>query len=354
MKKITISALILTASAIFTSCFNPVLNNIRDEVALSASSVQGRVLTLARATINSDEYIIAANGNIAYSKINADKKGNESWTYVKKTNITPPEFHYGDRTFSGEAIVNTATDTNNVYIMTLVYTSDSSENVVSERKLYYTPISDLTKNDVPWTLISGFKPHLLFCTNDVDSTKRIAYVKTEDKKTWLLNGGQAPVEVPEANGMYGAVNTGNGVFFSETPAVAKHYNKDIIYKGKDKAVIYSTDGGTTWSEKTQLSAKPTCLSLAGDSLLVGTSNGITKIILNTDGTLGQENKTWGNNATATLSKSYEILTLLKISPETNHDKGCTYASMDFEGSSYTYTNICVWSYEEERGDWNRE
>lgn len=365
MKKTIITSIFAATALLFSGCFNPVLSNIRNEVPLEDSTVSGRITTLSLANDGTNDFILAASGYLFYSKIESDNKTNGEW--VKATlpaGITEPRFDFKTRSFSGEAVMQTACDATYTYIMTILYNATDSSNELSVKKLYAISNADITSGKNNWTLLS-FEPYALFGTNDPVSFKadRKAFVKNKDGAVYRLSGTGTPSLVAEADKKNGAINNGSTVIYTENTACAKNYEKTMFYKSytdEKNYYIASSPDGITWTpmKKELFSSKDNnvfALTVAHDDLLVGTSQGLKKIKLAADGTLLEESKEWGETNTAsTLSSTYEVLTLLKLDPTKAYNEETMFASLDFRGTSGTFANICLWSYKDSRGNWNRE
>lgn len=348
MKKILSLSIILTFAALFTGCFNPVFNDIRKEVKLNDASVVGSISHLARVSANGKEYLFAATGILCFSQLNATSE-NSDWYACEISNFSTVKYDAMNRVFSGEKIIQVAADLANVYIMTEYYESKDDIELAG-RKLYKTTIANaLSKGSQTWEEIkvSGKSPKTIFCTNEEGGSTEayVTYTSKETKK--LLDGSDASEQ-----DVYGAANFGTTVFH-KTSAITT--NGIMLYKSSDSygEIDYSTDGTIFSTTSLELKASVLSLAVCGNELIVGTSQGIKKVRLDASG-VPTTVVHWSTNAESAISKVYEVKCLLSVDSSLSDTEGCIYAGVDFTGSGGTFKNICLWSYEPSRGNWNRE
>lgn len=103
------------------------------------------------------------------------------------------------------------------------------------------------------------------------------------------------------------------------------------------------------------------ITKAGNSIIIGTNKGAVKCELDGDGLPTKIiSESFMKNASTALSETYSILTMFSVDPSKGEDDaGCeVYASMDFSGSSSSssaqFDRVALWSYYNERHNWNRE
>ena len=208
----------------------------------------------------------------------------------------------------------------------------------------------------------------IFCTNDVDNSKRSAYLRIGDK-VYKLDGTTFPTSETETGNFNSVVSDDNAIFFESTASVK---NGDYIYWGEGSKLYYSKDTSNPKAEgnkKLALDAGTdiSCLAVTSDSILIGrgdfsnsliSKGGIAKTSLDSDGKPGNSLKSFSTNATSQLASVYQIYTLLVADPTKTELDASIYASMGFKGSgsstSVSYDNIGLWSYYPARGNWNRE
>ena len=349
MKKILSLSIILTFAILFTGCFNPVFNDIRKEVKLNDASVVGSVSHMARVSYSDKEYLFAATGVLYFSQINAGTE-NSDWYLCNISNFSTVKYDAINRVYSGEKILQVAADEENVYILTEKYISED-EIQVSGRKLYKTKIANaLSKGSQTWDEISvsGTYPKVIFCTNE-EGRSTEAYVTYTNKETKnLLDGFDASEQ-----DVYGAVIFNGGKVFHKTSAITT--NGTVLYKSSESygEIDYDDGNGNSGTTNLELKAKVLSLALCGNELIVGTSQGIKKIRLDANG-VPKDVVHWSTNAEAAISKVYEVKCLISVDSSKSDTEGCIYAGVDFTGTGGTFKNICLWSYEPSRGNWNRE
>lgn len=349
MKKILSLSIILTFAALFTGCFNPVFNDIRKEVKLNDASVVGSISHLARVSANGKEYLFAATGILCFSQLNATSE-NSDWYACEISNFSTVKYDAMNRVFSGEKIIQVAADSTNVYIMTEYYESKDDIELAG-RKLYKTTIANaLSKGSQTWEEIkvSGKSPKTIFCTNKEGGSTE-AYVTFTDKKTYNVNDLANDV----GGEYYGVAAFNSTTVFHKTSAITT--NVTMLYKSSDSygEIDYSTDGTNFSTTSLELKASVLSLAVCGNELIVGTSQGIKKVRLDASG-VPTTVVHWSTNAESAISKVYEVKCLLSVDSSLSDTEGCIYAGVDFTGSGGTFKNICLWSYEPSRGNWNRE
>ena len=349
MKKILSLSIILTFAILFTGCFNPVFNDIRKEVKLNDASVVGSVSHMARVKNNGKEYLFAATGVLYFSQINAETE-NSDWYLCNISNFSTVKYDAINRVYSGEKILQVAADSKNVYILTEKYISED-EIQVSGRKLYQTEIANaLSKGSQTWKEISvsGTYPKVIFCTNEEDGSTE-AYVTYTNGSTKNLS----EINNEVGNDYFGAAKFNSNTVFHKTSAITT--NGTVLYKSSESygEIDYDDGNGKQGTTNLELKAKVLSLALCGNELIVGTSQGIKKIRLNDDG-VPTAVVHWSTNAEAAISKVYEVKCLISVDSALSDTNGCIYAGVDFTGTGGTFKNICLWSYEPSRGNWNRE
>lgn len=354
MKKILSLSIILTFAILFTGCFNPVFNDIRKEVKLNDASVVGSVSHMARVKNNDKEYLFAATGVLYFSQINAETE-NSDWYLCNISNFSTVKYDAINRVYSGEKILQVAADSNYVYILTEKYISED-EIQVSGRKLYQTAIANaLSKGSQTWKEISvsGTYPKVIFCTNEEGGSTEAYVTYTNGSTKKLSDKNLSDINNEVGNDYFGAAKFNRDTVFHKTSAITT--NGTVLYKSSESygEIDYSTDGTNFSPTSLELKAKVLSLALCGKELIVGTSQGIKKIRLDANG-VPKDVVHWSTNAEAAISKVYEVKCLISVDSSLSDTEGCIYAGVDFTGTGGTFKNICLWSYEPSRGNWNRE
>jgi len=351
MKKIISLSIILAFAALFTGCYNPVFSDIRKEVKLNDASVVGSISHLARVNYNGKEYLFAAPGVLYFSQLDAGSE-NSDWYMCDISNFSTVKYDAMNRVYNGEKVIQVAADSTSVYIVTEYYES-GDEIEVSGRKLYKTSIAEaLSKGSQTWTDItpSDTKPKSIFCTNEEGGSSE-AYITYTNGKTEALD--DTTPSSPIVDGSLGAVYFNSSTVFHTTSAITT--NGTMLYKSSSSygEIDYSSDGTNFSPTKLELEAKVMSLAVCGNYLIVGTSKGIKKVRLSASG-VPEAVVHWSTNAESAISKVYEVKCLLSVDSSLSDTDGCVYAGVDFTGSGGVFKNICLWSYEPSRGNWNRE
>lgn len=169
------------------------------------------------------------------------------------------------------------------------------------------------------------------------------------------------------------------LFFNSTASVTNEtYTTDasIVYYGVSNNLYYSlaSDLNTHIITFSPGTSPISCLAVCSDSLLIGrgdihattvsASGGITKTVL-VDGLPKKDSSgeyegtiSFTTNAEIKLKTSYFILTLLTEDPSKKELESNIFSSINFIGSgtssTATFSNVGLWSYYPERGNWNCE
>lgn len=407
MKKSTkLFSILGLCSIFFTSCFNPVFYEIRQDVAPEKSSTTGIITCITRYSVGDQEYLVTnANGTITYKSTDYVYKYNKhGWKGVNEAYL-PFELHrfdYQKFEHRGQQLIKVVADSEYLYLVSVEYKKDTDEGTSNPEKTHIWAGKITSWEEKPdWTNITTsvvrsdekeLLPYYLgtddyyksafnvFCTNSIHKENRKAYIRSGAKKTafpteyFELNGTTATSITPTAfdNAEKDINNVtyfnGNYEFFAAlavtTDETSVDQAKNIYYSNGKKLVYFD---GTTKQEVLDASIPISCLTVTKDALLIGradysstnstASGGIKKVELN-NGIPGKEFAPFTTNAASQLSPSYFVLTLLSVDPSQPELDATMYASLAFLGSgtsaSVNYDNIGLWSYYKERGNWNRE
>lgn len=215
---------LLTLSAIFTSCYDPVFENIRREVKLEDGQIAGFINDIVRFKNNDEEYLYLPTGLIYSKKItdSVNKPGDlavaDSHGKWNKTQHGIGEIaydYYGEK-FNGEYVVKFAANSNTLYALTstLGVYDDKGRNIPTGFKLYY--LNNVSENltafgndsqiqkDINNYFATGDKDNYatdlriqLFCTNTPKNENRRAFLKIGSSGLWfktLIDGTETEVE----------------------------------------------------------------------------------------------------------------------------------------------------------------
>ena len=334
MKKIFLSISIAAAVFGFTSCYDAIFYNIRNEVPLEDGVINGYTNSIVRyQEPDGTEFLYLQNGNVYYKQISddTDKKiltknqNHDKWT---KDSSAPEgiSYSYFDQEFSGTYSCKLASDSKYVYLLgaTPEYDESSSRNILKNFKLYcYSKENGWKSVDAVNTILKKYESTLaedkymmdssiqLFCTNTPQNAHRKAYIRIgggspyyswmSDKQTYgsdftvkdgvmncgiiELNGTDTDIAnvVPLGDGKIGTLEkTGAGKdTTSAVYANGKVYFLDYLAsstnetKNKEADYIYLGNGKTLyWFETASVSSVK-----ALDAAPVGKSTGCADSIL---------------------------------------------------------------------------
>ena len=351
MKKILKTlALSLLFIPFIAGCKAPVFYEIMRDVAPEEATVNGVITSITRYKSDTEKLVTFSSDGLIWKDANGTAHG--QWSCFPDSNQ-----------LSGK-IIKTAADSSNLYVVTITFHEDVEKglNLPDAATLWCYNNGSWGKVNTPELLPSHFN---IFCTNDVDNSKRSAYLRI-DNKVYELNG-KTFNETNPTEGNYNSVVSGD-IFFESTASVK---NGNYIYWGEGSKLYYSdstSDPKAAENKKLALDAGTdiSCLAATKDALLIGrgdfsnsliSKGGIAKTSLK-DGVPGNSLESFSTNATSQLASVYQIYTLLVADPTQEELNASIYASMGFKGSgsstSVSYDNIGLWSYYPERGNWNRE
>ena len=334
MKKIFLSISIAAAVFGFTSCYDAIFYNIRNEVPLEDGVINGYTNSIVRyQEPDGTEFLYLQNGNVYYKQISEDddktkltkNQDHDKWT---KDSSAPEgiSYSYFDQEFSGTYSCKLASDSNYVYLLgaTPEYDESSSRNILKNFKLYcYSKANGWKSVDAVNTILKKYESTLdddkymmdssiqLFCTNAPQNEHRKAYIRIgggspyyswmSDKQTYgsdftvkdgvmncgiiELNGTDTDIAnvVPLGDGKIGtlektgagkdttsAVYANNTVYFLDYLASSTNETKN-----KEADYIYLGNGKTLYWFETASVSSVTAL----DAKPVGKSTGCAADIL---------------------------------------------------------------------------
>lgn len=353
MKKILKTlALSLLFIPFIAGCKAPVFYEIMRDVAPEEATVNGVITSITRYESDTEEKLVTfSSDGLIWKDANGTAHG--QWSCFPNSNQ-----------LSGK-IIKTAADSSNLYVVTITFHEDVENGLNLP-----DPATLWCYDNGTWGKVAN-TPKLnpgnfnIFCTNDVDNSKRSAYLRIGDK-VYKLSGKT----FDESNPIKGNYNSAvSGDIFFESIASVK--NGNYIYWGEGSKLYYSNNTSNPKAEENKKLALDagtdiSCLAVTSDSILIGrgdfsnsliSKGGIAKTSLK-DGIPGNSLESFSTNATSQLASVYQIYTLLVADPTKTELEASIYASMGFKGSgsstSVSYDNIGLWSYYPARGNWNRE
>lgn len=368
-KKTVIASILICVAFIFFSCTNDnvIYANIRKEVTLKDSSVEGVTRSIIRVSSEGKDYLYITNGGAIFRKPNSGDSADHSYGGWEKVcsnkDVGPSDY-----------IMALAADSDHIYAFTASWeeNTEKGQNRWNARAIYasadgkeWTKVPNIDIDTDP-TNTGDDNPELyLFCTNTIKNENRSAYFNYKGT-VCKLNGTSDPTEEADAsatkdrNGAASCAYVNGKVEFA--PCSEKYYGSASCTnetKEKEATVRYWSDGtglhwdGAATTDNIKAGAYIYSLAVTKDYILVGTARGIEHYKLNEDGSVGGEER-FGTNADAIMSGGYEVNSLLVINPEKNETETAIYSATDFEGRYEQFDHACLWAYYPERGDWNRD
>ncbi len=163
-----ITAAILTAFT-FTSCFNAVFYNIRQDVEPEQSTVKGVINAICRYTISGEEYLfLGANEGLRYKLAktgNVRDSNNSSWKVYSDLPFELHKFSYysgdGKGEHVGQAIIKVLADKDTLYLVTTDYSHEYIDGYSFPNHTYIWAAKLTSENDT----ISGTWKEIKFDDN---------------------------------------------------------------------------------------------------------------------------------------------------------------------------------------------
>lgn len=223
MKKIIIGVFVLAVSLFgFTSCYDAIYQNIRDEIELATQKMPGFINNIARYNNGDEQYLFLTNGVIKYK--NAKDAEHGKWNELSGNGL-PGSVHYVfEKTeFEGVYFSKIIADKEYIYAMGFEpsYDTDNSRNVPKNLKIYYSKmISD--GEFAEWKEISALSKIMtdyradldkidddnygmaischLFGTNSVNPEHRVAFLRVGGGSPYLGNSQNETSVLYKLNG----------------------------------------------------------------------------------------------------------------------------------------------------------
>lgn len=372
-KKAFFASAMIFAIFAFSSCQDVIYSNIRKEVTLEDSSVEGIVRSIIRVSSEGEEYLYITNGGKIFCKKNSGKTSDHSYGGWKDV-CSNKDIDSSDNL----TIIALAADSDNVYAFAAIWgeNTNKGQNRWYKRTIYasadggksWKSVCDILTS--PTSTGTDNAALYLFCTNTIANENRQAFF-SYNGTGYKLNGDAEPTAETNANNAASCAYVNGEVKFAS--ASDTYYGSASCTNETNDApatIRYWSDGTTlhwdgTVSGSTVVGSYIYSLAVAKDYILVGTRNGIKHYSLNEEnGSVGNEKKDFKTNAAAIMSNGYEVNALLVIEPEKKEEFGdgedrkqvetAIYAIMDFEGRYEQFDHACIWAYYPERGNWNRD
>ena len=389
----------ITTCLIFTSCFDPIFSDIRNEVPLKEAQISGFINSIVR--YKDDIYL--QNGRIYSKPITSNAHG--QWALDKSSQITPLEFDYYAQSFYGEYIVKLASDANYIYALSYNFGPKENEglNEVKDIFVYYktnsdsdwkkssgslqTELTEIAKNykdleDKSYEMTDSTKTVAMFCTNTPQEANRHAYIKI-GTKLYKLDGAKlasdaALEEITSPTKIHNSESTDNSkivsamyingdVYFSEHLACTTDETATTAakfgYYAENKKLYYFEAANVTATDKQSIEIDSgnniISMAISKDSILLGTDeSGVKRATLAAGIPTDTKGKDYVSNSSIILCEPYVIRELFSVYPDLTEKENTMYASMQFRwtetNSGAQYSNTGLWAYYPVRGNWNRE
>lgn len=298
-KKILLGLISLTLFALASCKIEPIFYAIEKEVPLEEAVIKGNLYAMTKF----GENLYAASGKL----------------YVKETSVirgwkeaNAPKGH----------IIRVASDKENLYVLT------------SDKKLY------TSTDEKKWDLINLPDIVELF-DNKATETNKEAFI-TSSNELLVLNGTTNPTPNPGASkkslaAVYDKSET--KTVFSETILIAVGSNG--IYKMNDKNICFNDINSNVKIEDAESMA--VYKDGTQEHLLVGTKNGIKRVVLDNSGSPTKIGSELGDNADSSLA-------LLSVPVLYSFGEAVYAGAVD----PTTNKKTNVWAYYKNRSDWNLE
>ena len=350
--------LIFGLGAGFTSCHDNIYGMIEMEV-VQEEGLNGDI-----------SQIVPFNGYLWCTNFNLYKKSAEPSSSTGKHNGA---WRKVDTNLNG-SIATLASDGTRLYCYTIDWEEDSDDSVnIPYYKRVYSSSDGETWTQINISSVTGLgNASDSYAENTVvhvfdnragdgsnSFTGRKAYVRLYDAsagtmKVYELSGTSlgSAASGTEAN-TFSAAYRGGTTYFSNSLDMIGGPNK--IYRTSGSDIQYSSDG-SSWESVDFDNGTIYALALTSDYLLVGTTKGIFRSSLDSNGVPSASASDFNNNAQSLLTSRVTGLYVLDASrSEGDTDE---YGSMIISGylssSSDTFDEIGLYAYYPGRGVWNRD
>jgi len=414
MKKLNnvLPVLVILTCALFQGCFNPVFNEIRKDVKPEDTTVKSPVNMITRFTVSDNEFlVIASDEGIRYKR--ADSGTHSEWKTYGGLPFSLHYYDFDDDTHKGEQIIGVYSSSDTFYILSTAYGVDDTYGTVYPAKftLWGAPASELTATDATWEGTANwvkiiedsdntyfpmyiynsyyYSAFSMFQTNSVKKENREVYIrkgntasKAEDFQTityYALSGTAAPTEVTLSpvdstteNCIRSAVSMNGTTYFFNSYAATTNETKDsaatYYYYANGGTVCYGTNGTDNASAVSLDGKDISALAACSDVLLIGCADygaynssgvkgGIHKTTLE-NGIPGNSTASFSTNAQFQITSAYYVTALLNATPERTEAESYLYCASQLfgseSGSTASFSDVGLWSFYPDRGNWNRE
>ncbi|MBP5519559.1 MAG: hypothetical protein J6X84_03160 [Treponema sp.] len=399
MKKINkiIATIFIPAAMIFTSCFDPIFYEIRQDVEPLSATVNGNIGQITRYTMTDGEYLfLAANNGLRYKK--ADNNEHGSWDdYPVPFDL--PSYSFNDSELQGQHIIGVFANTNYLYLFTAEYTTTGKEGSTNPDKIHLYGKNNTKKdwqeilnediNDSEYfsMYIKKSDKHYysdfnVFQTNSPNKDHRSVYIFNEETDKLYKLTGLTKADITET--AYTLYEDSLALYESSEyirPRAVAYYDDEYIFfnavavatdetESSPAEKLYFSKGSKLYYQKTptnpelkDIDCDKDIISIAttNDSVLIGLGNiasakngGIKRAVFD-GGELKIADFPSGNNIQSKITTDHIPMVLLNATPDKTEEESSLYAALTFAGTSNAaYEDIGLWSYYPDRKKWNRE
>lgn len=372
-----LTAAIAGVAALFTlaSCHDDIYGLINSEVKLEKNGLNGDINSIVRYK----NYLVLANGKIYYKTAQPSavtRKENGQWSRT-----TSPTSERGDNDVPATTFF-LAADSEYLYALSYIWEEDEDGDNTPERAELYATDSDPASGGLLWKRIditaagtdfSFGNVKIIFDNQATEETDRAAYARIRanrsgDYRLYKLKG---PSDIEPAVGSFisgsekdavSACRLGGRDYFSNCYSMST--NGTYIYYTKshtssnhvngDSSLFYSTDSGNEIPSDID---KGSILSLAvaGQYILLGTTNGLARVNLDAEGKPSDTSKLPANGNSIISEYVFKVFVL---NPSLDEGETDEYAASAIHGSirssSDAWEDTGLYAYYPTRREWNRD
>ncbi len=409
---------VILCSIFLSSCYNPVFYEIRKDVKPEETKLKSPINQITRFTVENEEFLtVISDGGIRYKKTNSEKHDDwlifnnlpikmHTYNYSNTTHegeMLLGLFASSDTLYLLTAQYSVDEEQGTTYPSKISLWGKS----VSSIKLVDPSKDHNWKSDSGWDLILSdsddeyfpiyqyddyyYSAFSIFQTNAVQNSNRKVFLRVGDSsaekssfrnlkyyelsqssiKPLTIENSQI-VDSSSTNCVQSAVSFNGDVLFFNSCVATTNETKDNpatkFYYGSGGSLYYGTS--VTQTKKTLTISKTdiSALAVCSDVILIGcadwdstsiynSAGGIYKTTLN-DGIPAESTVNFTTNATFQITTSYYVTCLLNATPEKTEKNSSLYCASQIFGNdsskSGSTSNVGLWSYYPERGNWNRE
>ena len=354
----------LACAVFFTGCQDVIFAKIMGEVELEDATITGRVNTIVRCKLGTQEYLFIQNGRV-YGKP-ASSASHGDWNLMSD-GLPKLSYDYYNKKFNGIYIYQLASTPTTLYALgaEIYEHTEEGENIAGSRYLYYLNGSTWIRCDGEVTGSSG-NTTTIFCTNTIAAANRTAYLRRNGTVSKLSDSPSSSTYIdgaattttayiPGASTVSVVYGSDNKLYFFDSCSAAY---TTYVYWASGSTLKYLNIATTTVGDSVSCSTNITSIAATSDAIILGTKGRGLEKTTNTSGVPGSSLTSFSTNADSALGSPYIIPAMLCVDSAASETGATLYASADFRRKSSSsggnYKDIGLWSYYPSRGNWNRE